>query len=111
MPALPRAGAVFAAAAAVFSLHSSCSPHSPRSVLNFRRGAGRGADRPMSKLETKSRHFTAKMSDRELEKLIGIIEDILDERAIDRSLAGKYPSVPGEKVEAYLTKKFGLKFE
>ena len=63
-----------------------------------------------TELELKARRFTAKMNNRELDKLIGIIEDIRDVRAVERSIAGKFRSVPGEEVEARLIKKFGPKF-
>jgi hypothetical protein len=52
-----------------------------------------------------------KYSDRELVALIGIIEDIIDIRALDRSIAGNFKSTPWEKIEARLCKKFGITFD
>jgi hypothetical protein len=65
----------------------------------------------VTELELKARRFAAKMSDKELDKLIGIIEDIRDARAIERSLAKRQPSVSGEDMETYLARKFGSKFK
>ncbi|MDR1145493.1 MAG: hypothetical protein LBK71_05085 [Verrucomicrobiales bacterium] len=63
-----------------------------------------------TELELKTRRFTARMSDQQVARLHEVIEDILDERAFDRSAAGNFKSVPGEEVEARLIKKFGPKF-
>jgi hypothetical protein len=62
-----------------------------------------------SELELKTRRFTAKMSDKELDKLIGIIEDIRDARSIERSLAGGFKTTPWEEIRDELDQRFGIK--
>jgi hypothetical protein len=61
-----------------------------------------------SELELKTRRFTAKLNDRELKKTIALIEEVLDERTFDRSVAGRLPSRPWTEIRAELDKKFGL---
>ena len=65
-----------------------------------------------TELELKTRRFAAKMSDKQVASLHEIIEDILDARAVERSLAGKGgKTVSWKVVEADLVKRLGLKFE
>ena len=60
-----------------------------------------------TEIEIKTRSFADSLNKRELCKAASIIEDILDERAFDRSIVSNFKTTPLEEVEARLIKKFG----
>jgi hypothetical protein len=61
-----------------------------------------------AELELKTQNFAKKFDDRQLKRIIGFIEDILDVRTYDRSVAGNFPSKPWEDIRAELDQKFGI---